>query len=102
MIEAPRSSRRSAGPAPGRETSCEERGVADTLVEHPADQHLLLDEQGRQLGTVAEAEGQVEFGPLEPTIYLHRGKPAPSDPDADTDTDRPQAKARAGREDAEQ
>jgi hypothetical protein len=102
MIETPRSSRRAGGPAPGRNASREDRGVADSLVERPADQHLLLDEQGTQLGRIAEAADQVEFGPLEPTIYLHREIPAPSEPDTDTDTDRPCLDDGAGREDVEQ
>jgi len=57
MIKAPRFSRRAGG---------ERR--ADRIVA----EHRLLDERGSFLGSIDEATEPPVFGPLEPTVYLHR------------------------------
>ena len=61
MIKAPRFSRAARG---------------DRRADHPVAEHRLLDEDGTLLGRIDEAGAPPVFGPMEPTVYLHREPPA--------------------------
>ena len=73
MIKAPRFSRAARG---------------DRRADHPVAEHRLLGEDGTFLGRIDEASEPPVFGPMEPTVYLHRDLPRPdrgtarSDPEA--------------------
>ena len=38
----------------------------------PCDQHRLLNERGVQVGRIDTTDSKPAFGPLEPTVLLHR------------------------------
>lgn len=53
--------------ADARHGSRRRRGIAE-----PCDQHRLLNERGVQIGHIDTTDTKPAFGPLEPTVFLHR------------------------------
>jgi len=81
MIEAHRFSRQARG---------------DRRANDSADDHRLLDEHGRCLGSIGETAELPVFGPLEPTVYLNRDAApsiAPRVTSEDQDARTPKARA---------
>ena len=95
--------------ADARHRSRPRRGIADTtgaslrgrLLPRPRRCHgnTLLDERGAQIGHVDTADTTPAFGPLEPTVLLHRDAAQPADAPGGTHPERTCPQGEADRED---